>query len=302
MPASPHPPPPPPPHHHAPPPAISNPSPPNTIINHSQGLSLTSTPDSATTSSTSRRFSQGDEPFSFQARQGGRSKTQRWSDDSSSGGSSHKFCSFKEALVSGSRRLHSLVTTSSSAPEGVKDKKEKAGVVEQKQLVESLRDELGWQVVERRKKTQRVHLPRRGSLVDLRGRCFNCFSSSHLAAACRRSTRCFRCFDFGHQVSSCPTRPVARTRQCGGLKQEKKVDRIPVWQRLTRMVGDVPLRKDGQGSRPRKSVWKRISPLQEGGCRNIYLLHPCKVLALEAMKDCDASERGTVPSADEEKR
>jgi hypothetical protein len=26
------------------------------------------------------------------------------------------------------------------------------------------------------------------------------------------------------------------------------------------------------------------------------------VLALEAMKDCDASERGTVPSADEEKR
>jgi hypothetical protein len=66
-------------------------------------------------------------------------------------------------------------------------------------------------------------------------------------------------------VSSCPTRPVARTRQCGGLKQEKKVDRIPVWQRLTRMVGDVPLRTDGQGSRPRKSVWKRISPLQEGG-------------------------------------
>jgi hypothetical protein len=31
------------------------------------------------------------------------------------------------------------------------------------------------------------------------------------------------------------------------------------------MVGDVPLRQDGQGSRPRKSVWKRISPLQEVG-------------------------------------
>jgi hypothetical protein len=90
--------------------------------------------------------------------------------------------------------------------------------------------------------------------VDLRGRYFNCFSSSHLAAVCRHPTRCFRCFEFGHQVSSCPTRPMARTKQFGGLKHETKVDKILVWQRLTRMVGDVPLRKDGQGSRPRKSV------------------------------------------------
>jgi hypothetical protein len=159
----------PPPPHHAPPPAISNPSPPNTILNQSQGLSLTSTPDSATTSSTYRRFSQGDESFSYQARQGGCSKTQRWSDVSSSGGSSRELCSFKDALVSGSRRLPTPIqapshaTTSSRAPEAVKEReKEKVGesLVVQNQSVGSQRDEFGWQVVERRKKTQRVHLPR----------------------------------------------------------------------------------------------------------------------------------------------
>jgi hypothetical protein len=100
--------------------------------------------------------------------------------------------------------------------------------VVQSQPVALHRDEFGWQVVERRKKIQNVHLPRRGSLVDLRGRCFNCFSSSHLAAVCRRPTRCFRCFEFGHQVSSCPTRHVARMKRFGGLKHEKKVDRIPI--------------------------------------------------------------------------
>jgi hypothetical protein len=262
----------PPPPRHVPPPATSNHSPPNAILNHSQGLSLTSTPDSATTSSTSRRFSQGDEPFSYQKRQGGRSKTQRWSDVSSSGGSSRELCSYKDALISGSRRLPTLIkapshtTTSSRAPVAVKIKeKEQVGgsLVVQNLPVGSHQDELGWQVVERRKKTQRVHLPRRGSPVDLRGRCFNCFSSSHLAAVCRRPTRCFRCFEFGHQVSTCPTGLGVCTKHFGKLKHDKKVDRIPVWQRLTRMVGDAHLRKDGQGSRSRKSVWKRISPLQE---------------------------------------
>jgi hypothetical protein len=263
----------PPPPRHVPPLATSNPSPPKAILNHSQGLSLTSTPDSATTSSASRRFPQG-EPFSYQKRQGGRSKTQRWSDVSSSGGSSRELCSYKDALVSGSRRLPTLIkapshtTTSSRAPEAVKikEKKQVGGpLVVQNLLVGSHQDELGWQVVERRKKTQHVHLPRRGSLVDLRGRCFNCFSSFHLAAVCRRPTRCFRCFEYGHQVSTCPMGLVARTKQFGGLKHIQKEDRIPVWQRLTRMVGDAPLRKDGQGSRSMKSVWKRISPLQEDG-------------------------------------
>jgi hypothetical protein len=71
-----------------------------------------------------------------------------------------------------------------------------------------------------------------------------------------------RCFEFGHQASTCPSGLGARTKHFGRLKHDK-VDRIPVWQRLTRMVGGDHLRKDGQGSRSRKSVWKRISPLLE---------------------------------------
>lgn len=55
----------------------------------------------------------------------------------------------------------------------------------------------GWQRYEsRRARKQRLRessRPRRPVPEDLRGRCFNCFSSSHRAAACRAEPRCFKC-------------------------------------------------------------------------------------------------------------
>jgi hypothetical protein len=46
----------------------------------------------------------------------------------------------------------------------------------------------------------------RGVPLDLRGKCFNCFSVLHRAAECRRLTRCFRCLEPGHRSSGCPRR------------------------------------------------------------------------------------------------
>jgi hypothetical protein len=42
--------------------------------------------------------------------------------------------------------------------------------------------------------------------VDLRGKCFNCFSSSHHVAACWSLVRCFSCRQSGHRALSCPSR------------------------------------------------------------------------------------------------
>jgi hypothetical protein len=57
------------------------------------------------------------------------------------------------------------------------------------------------------------------------------------------------------------------------------------------------VRAQDQGSQSRKE-----SPhCRRVGSRNVYLLHLFKVLALEAMKAYDASERGTVPSTDGER-
>ena len=38
---------------------------------------------------------------------------------------------------------------------------------------------------------------------ELEGRCFNCLSWDHMAAACRESSRCFRCNEEGHQAREC---------------------------------------------------------------------------------------------------
>lgn len=72
-------------------------------------------------------------------------------------------------------------------------------------------------VVERRRRYRDVHLPRRGSIVDLRGKCYKCFSASHLVDSCRRPTRCFRCFKFGHQAARCSSLPEAGGRRCGSV-------------------------------------------------------------------------------------
>jgi hypothetical protein len=45
--------------------------------------------------------------------------------------------------------------------------------------------------------------------MDLRGRCFNCFASSHRAVACRSIVRCFNCRLPGHRFRVCPRRATA---------------------------------------------------------------------------------------------
>jgi hypothetical protein len=51
--------------------------------------------------------------------------------------------------------------------------------------------------------------PRRAVPEDLRGRCFNCFSTRHRAAVCRHRTRCFRCLEPGHRSYVCPRKLAA---------------------------------------------------------------------------------------------
>jgi hypothetical protein len=67
------------------------------------------------------------------------------------------------------------------------------------------RDDDGWVRVVRRRSSTLKPLPRPVP-VDLRGRCFNCFSSEHRAAECRNRVRCFFCRLPGHRVGVCPHR------------------------------------------------------------------------------------------------
>jgi hypothetical protein len=53
--------------------------------------------------------------------------------------------------------------------------------------------------------------PHREVPHDLRGRCFNCFSSLRQAASCHCRTRCFRCFEPEHHVVCCPRQLTAST-------------------------------------------------------------------------------------------
>jgi hypothetical protein len=48
--------------------------------------------------------------------------------------------------------------------------------------------------------------PPRSVPADLRGKCFNCFSSKHRVASCKSSTRCFHCRASGHRSYFCPMR------------------------------------------------------------------------------------------------
>jgi hypothetical protein len=133
---------------------------------------------------------------------GGRTKAQRWSDE---GGHSSAV-----ALVRGaSRRSYKEVLLAADSPASGGA----AGGV----------DGVGWIRVEgRRARRATAGAPKplpRPVPVDLRGKCFNCFSSSHRAAACRRPghrslVRCFSCRRPGHRALSCPSRrsPLSPSR------------------------------------------------------------------------------------------
>jgi hypothetical protein len=142
-------------------------------------------------------------PLGFCASQVGRSKFQRWDDNasgSSSGGTVH---SYKEALLSssGATSQEVDVNTSTVARPKLCDKERR---LRRREVLVPVDKEDGWQVVKSRKQF-RCASARRGTIVNLRGRCFNCFSPNHLVASCRCPPRCFRCFKLGHQASCCPS-------------------------------------------------------------------------------------------------
>jgi hypothetical protein len=118
----------------------------------------------------------------FCASQVGRSKFQRWDDNvsgSSSGGTVH---SYKEALLSssGATSLELDVRTSTVARPKLCDKERRLC---RREVLVPVDKEDGWQVVKSRKQS-RCASARRGTIVNLRGRCFNCFSPNHLVASC----------------------------------------------------------------------------------------------------------------------
>ncbi|CAN6180302.1 unnamed protein product [Urochloa humidicola] len=104
-------------------------------------------------------------------------------------------------------------------------------------------DEDGWEYVEsrseRRKRAASSRWPRRPVPVDLRGRCFNCFSDGHRAAQCKSQTRCFRCRALGHRSSTCPRR--VSTTPVGNKGSAELSRRALVWRRVTPAMEQVPM-------------------------------------------------------------
>lgn len=100
----------------------------------------------------------------------------------------------------------------------------------------------GWQKVSRHKASRRP-AARRPALLDLQGKCFNCFSPNHRAATCRHPPRCFSGLRLGHRAVVCPGPEPARA----------KGDRVPAWKRLGQSLQHVPSEKG------RESVWRRVA-------------------------------------------
>jgi hypothetical protein len=195
------------------------------------------------------------------ASQTGRSKSQRWTDASdyslSSGGSSLAPDSYKAAVLSCSRNTVPRSTSDARPPiDGSTAVCRRAEVSCQKPVVNLDSAAGGWQLVKSRRERRSEQVSRRRSLVDLRGRCFNCLSFSHRASSCWRPTRYFRCFKFGHHAALCSVQTVA-VKKAAGQQRDQQGLRVPVWQRLSGMDGS------GHQDLQRKgSVWRRITPSQ----------------------------------------
>jgi hypothetical protein len=117
---------------------------------------------------------------------GGRSKAQRWCEDGAAGVGAvppSGRLSYKEALVPSQPSDSHFVGGGAGG---------------------------GWVTVQSRRGRRLACCPPRPEPrpvpVDLRGRCFNCFSADHRAARCSNRVRCFFCRRPGHRVSECPRR------------------------------------------------------------------------------------------------
>jgi hypothetical protein len=239
---------------------LSQPSPPRPDAPYH----LSPSPAFSLNSATIPSFSQASEPRHRGASsQVGRSKFQRWN-DRGGGPISGEPCSYKDATLiqlsvapSPPSRGSQLKSAKEVVVRGhVEDLRQAAsgrrqeGVVRHTQPPSPRRQEVdGWQTVERRCRRRFEQAPRRP--MDLRGKCFNCLSSTHFVAECRRPTRCFHCRLLGHQAR-CPTLlPVEKGTS--GKPPRVQGRRVQVWQRLEPPVSSSVFNH-------RMSVWQRIGP------------------------------------------
>jgi hypothetical protein len=95
--------------------------------------------------------------------------------------------------------------------------------------------------------------PPRPVPVDLRGRCFNCFSPSHRAAECGSLVRCFHGRLPGHRVRACPRRKKtphhpARVLVWHPISRKAIPEEVP----LCAMDGGLRVGGDGDGEKTKK--------------------------------------------------
>jgi len=141
----------------------------------------------------------------------GRCKAQRWCQDTPPSGKSGDGAtplSFREVLLAA---IPAAPAGSSSGPPVSPPRNAAPRILLRPAARPSLPkrgpDAKGWQQVESRRSRKARLLaergPRRRVHADLRGRCFNCFSPDHRAAACNNRTRCFKCRRLGHRALWC---------------------------------------------------------------------------------------------------
>lgn len=154
----------------------------------------------------------------------GCSKAQRWCDNGSpslvsfDSGSSYQPLSFREALLaSASTSLASQAPVRSGAsvaiacpragfsPRIVLRREDRVAAASHRPM-----DGDGWSSVlgrrERKEQRQQARPTQRPVPVNLRGKCFNCFSSHHRAVGCRASSPCFHCLASRHRSYWCPAK------------------------------------------------------------------------------------------------
>ncbi|CAN6231513.1 unnamed protein product [Urochloa humidicola] len=177
----------------------------------------------------------------------GKSKVQRWSDNSPESDSSGESAastrrSYRDVVAAS---INSAAPSRPSPPTATKPPPRiiLKSTVHIPPPARRVRDADGWEQVESRaERRERVELsrrPRRPVPVDLRGRCFNCFSGGHRAAQCKSRTRCFRCRALGHRSLACPGR-VPRALG-GNPRSAAPAGRVSVWRRITPAAEQVPM-------------------------------------------------------------